>query len=280
MSVKVDDYLSASESPIVRILNYLAVTATSDELFESLLADMQTLGAIPQNYFSGARNMFHILNGNTSSSAATNSSGVEEVSVPLLLVEGSDVGEENGDIQTSHHVDFYDAGKNNEGFSSPSAAVEERITNISGLDRLEVCQEVAAADTERGVPSRKRKQPSPEEKEEDRPQDRAHGESRKRCSKEGCKNRVQKGGFCCRHGGAKLCSSEGCTNQAVKGGVCWRHGAKVKAKRCSSEGCTNVAQRGGVCWRHGAKVNAKRCSSEGCTNYAFDMGRSGRENRH
>ena len=45
MSAKVD-YLNANESPIVRILNYLAVTAASDELFESLLADMLTFTSV------------------------------------------------------------------------------------------------------------------------------------------------------------------------------------------------------------------------------------------
>ena len=265
MSAKVDDdYLSTSESPIVRILNYLAVTAASDELFESLLADMQTLGAIPQNYFSGARNMFDILHGSTSSDA--NSLNGDEVSVALL--DGCDVGGENGDIQTSHDVIDYDPDKDDEGFSSPSAAVDNDITNISSLDRLEVCQEVAAADTGRSVPSRKRKQPSPEEKEEERPQERASGKRRKQCSIEGCTNWALRGGVCGRHGGAKLCSSEGCTNQAVKGGVCIRHGAKYK--RCSNEGCTNQAQKGGVCYRHGAK--RRPCNSDGCPKYARQGG--------
>eukprot|EP00985_Skeletonema_marinoi_P024831 scaffold17643_cov67-Skeletonema_marinoi.AAC.1 len=97
----------------------------------------------------------------------------------------------------------------------------------------------------------------------------------KRCSSEGCTNRVVKGGVCVKHGAkveAKRCSSEGCTNHVVKGGVCVKHGAKVEAKRCSSEGCTNVARKGGVCWRHGAKVEAKRCSSEGCTNHVVKGG--------
>ena len=58
----------------------------------------------------------------------------------------------------------------------------------------------------------------------------------------------------------KRCSSEGCTNRVVRGGVCCRHGAKVELKRCSSEGCTNVVVKGGVCKRHGAKVELKRCS--------------------
>ena len=148
MSAKVD-YLNASESPIVRILNYFAVTAPSDELlFESLLADMQTLGAIPQQYISNARNKFNIIHGNASS--ATNRLDIEEVSVALLLDDGSDVGEENGDIQTSHVMD-YDANKDNEGFSSPSAAAEDEDTN----DPM-VCQEVATACKGQSVLSRKR----------------------------------------------------------------------------------------------------------------------------
>jgi hypothetical protein len=46
----------------------------------------------------------------------------------------------------------------------------------------------------------------------------------KRCSHEGCKNGVRKGGVCVTHGAKiKQCSFEGCTNQVVKGGVCYRH---------------------------------------------------------
>ena len=76
----------------------------------------------------------------------------------------------------------------------------------------------------------------------------------KLCSKEGCKNKVVKGGVCYRHGAKrKQCSSEGCSNQVLKGGVCMKHGAEVK--RCSHEGCANIAVRGGVCKRHGTHRN-------------------------
>eukprot|EP00985_Skeletonema_marinoi_P003922 scaffold1712_cov86-Skeletonema_marinoi.AAC.4 len=86
-----------------------------------------------------------------------------------------------------------------------------------------------------------------------------------RCSSEGCKNNVVKGGVCWRHGAKnKLCSSDGCTNRAINGGVCRTHGAKIKL--CSREGCTNHAKKGGVCMRHGAQV--KLCSREGCTKQA------------
>jgi hypothetical protein len=92
-----------------------------------------------------------------------------------------------------------------------------------------------------------------------------HGAKVKRCSSEGCKNIVKKGGVCVRHGAkVKLCRSEGFTNKIFKGGVCKKHGAKRYRYECSAEGCTNVAVKGGVCVRHGAKV--KRCSVEGCTN--------------
>ena len=37
-------YLEVGESPIARILHYLAITATSDELLEALILDMETLG--------------------------------------------------------------------------------------------------------------------------------------------------------------------------------------------------------------------------------------------
>ena len=92
---------------------------------------------------------------------------------------------------------------------------------------------------------------------------------RKLCSSEGCTNIVVNGGVSIRHGAkVKLCSSDGCMNQAQKGGVCARHGAK--RKQCSSEGCKNQAQRGGVCFRHGSKKY--QCSSEGCTNWAVRGG--------
>jgi hypothetical protein len=287
MSAKVD-YLNASESPIVRILNYLAVTAPSDVLFESLLADMQTLGAIPQQYISNARNKFNVVHGNTSSAA--NTLDIEEVSVALLLDDGSDVGEENGGIQTSHVMD-YDANKDNEGFSSPSAAAEDE-----GINNVMVCQEVAAADKGLSVLSRKRKQPSSEEEENRRLENAArqwnsgckcyaqgctnaavngivcneHGATRKmkRCNSEGCKNQAYYAeGVCVRHGGKRLCSKDGCTNQVYSGGVCIRHGAKVKL--CNSDGCTNQARKGGVCIRHGG---AKLCNSEGCSNQAVRGG--------
>ena len=232
----------------VEILNYLAVTAPSDELFESVLADMQTLGvAIPQHScISNARNIrniFNVVHGKISSPHRLDDSNAGG---------GSNV---NSSIQLSATID-YDANKDDEGFSSLSAAVDENITNISGLDRLlEVCQEV-------GAPN-KRKQPTPEE--EDRPPGRAAKKrySKKKCSAEGCTNQAYKGGVCSKHGAKrKLCGSAGCTNQALKGGVCQRHGAKVKL--CSNEGCSNQVQGEGLCRRHGAKKN--ECSREGCTN--------------
>jgi len=55
-------YLEVGESPIARILHYLAITATSDELLEALILDMETLGiAIHPQLLSDARNTFNTL---------------------------------------------------------------------------------------------------------------------------------------------------------------------------------------------------------------------------
>ena len=101
-----------------------------------------------------------------------------------------------------------------------------------------------------------------------------HGAKVKLCSTEGCTNHAKKGGVCVRHGApVKQCIIEGCTNQVVKGGVCVRHGATQTKKRCSSEGCTKHAEKGGVCWKHGAKdLKKTKCRSEGCTNQALKGG--------
>ncbi len=61
-----------------------------------------------------------------------------------------------------------------------------------------------------------------------------------------------------RHGAKvkiKRCSSDGCINRVIKGGVCTKHGAKKKL--CSSDGCTNQVKRRGVCCRHGAFRNPR-----------------------
>ena len=90
-----------------------------------------------------------------------------------------------------------------------------------------------------------------------------HGAKVKKCRREWCPNKVQRGGLCVKHGAkVKKCRSEGCPNKVVKGGVCMKHGAKPK--RCSSEWCTNYAKKGGVCQRHG--VERKLCRAEGCKN--------------
>ena len=164
----------------------------------------------------------------------------------------ADTDDEDFDVKTSAVMD-YDVDTDDEGFTSSSAAPVDKGVNKFGFNGLDVCQEVDASNP--CLPSRKRKQTSPE-KEEDCPPERAGRKRRKKyeCSSHGCSNYAVKGGVCIRHGASqKRCSSEGCTNQARKGGVCIRHGAKIKApKRCSSEGCTNQALKGGVCCRHGA----------------------------
>ena len=99
-----------------------------------------------------------------------------------------------------------------------------------------------------------------------------HGANHKRCSSEGCTNKVVQGGVCVKHGAkAKRCSSEGCTNIAQKGGVCKRHGAKIEPKKCSSAGCTNQARKGGVCRRHGAYHNPNDESTAFASSFGSDF---------
>ncbi len=70
------------------------------------------------------------------------------------------------------------------------------------------------------------------------------------CSHEGCKNQLQAGGLCSRHGAQqKACSMEECMRQAQKEGVCVTHGAQTR--RCGHKGCSKQIVRGGKCNCHG-----------------------------
>ena len=239
MSAKVD-YLNVSGSPIVRVLNYLAVTAPSDELFESLLLDMQNLGvAVPQATIYFARNKFNAANINSNSLDAA---AVEDgYNVNISIGGRSSRGRESGVLQPSVDNDEV----------SSAGEDDDDINRIEINYQGEVCQE-ADDTTVSSAPARKRKQPS----------------ERGQCSIEGCTNMVVRRGLCYRHGTNNICRHEGCTNIIIQGGVCVRHGAKRKPKqRCGSEGCTNKAVNGGVCQRHGAKVTPRKlCTYEGCTN--------------
>lgn len=90
--------------------------------------------------------------------------------------------------------------------------------------------------------------------------------SRRKCSVEGCPNRVVQGGLCISHGAKrKTCSHPGCSKNVKKAGLCSTHGPA--RKRCEAEGCTKVAVQGGRCIAHGAKK--KVCSIEECTKQAI-----------
>ena len=75
---------------------------------------------------------------------------------------------------------------------------------------------------------------------------------RRKCSVEGCPNRVVQGGVCIAHGAKrKVCSVEGCTKNVKAKGFCSAHGPA--RKKCEHEGCERVAVQGGRCISHGAK---------------------------
>ena len=92
---------------------------------------------------------------------------------------------------------------------------------------------------------------------------------RRKCTVEGCHNRVVQGGLCISHGAKrKLCKYPGCKKHVKKAGLCSTHGPA--RKRCELEGCTKVAVQGGRCIAHGAKK--KLCSVDRCTKQAILSG--------
>eukprot|EP00529_Nitzschia_sp_RCC80_P009696 CAMPEP_0113479096 /NCGR_PEP_ID=MMETSP0014_2-20120614/21123_1 /TAXON_ID=2857 /ORGANISM="Nitzschia sp." /LENGTH=794 /DNA_ID=CAMNT_0000372363 /DNA_START=985 /DNA_END=3369 /DNA_ORIENTATION=- /assembly_acc=CAM_ASM_000159 len=89
---------------------------------------------------------------------------------------------------------------------------------------------------------------------------------RRKCTIEGCENRVVQGGLCIAHGAKrKICKHPGCTKHVKKAGFCSTHGPA--RKRCDSEGCTKVAVQGGKCIAHGAKK--KLCAVADCKKQAI-----------
>jgi len=89
---------------------------------------------------------------------------------------------------------------------------------------------------------------------------------RRKCTVEGCQNRVVQGGLCISHGAKrKLCKYPGCNKHVKKAGLCSTHGPA--RKRCEVEGCTKVAVQAGRCIAHGAKK--KLCSIDQCTKQAI-----------
>ena len=92
---------------------------------------------------------------------------------------------------------------------------------------------------------------------------------RRKCTIEGCPNRVVQGGLCISHGAKrKQCAHPGCTKNVKKAGLCSTHGPA--RKRCDHEGCTKVAVQGGRCITHGAKK--KLCTMSGCSKQAILAG--------
>ena len=89
---------------------------------------------------------------------------------------------------------------------------------------------------------------------------------RRKCTIDGCANRVVQGGLCIAHGARrKVCKHPGCTKNVKKAGFCSTHGPA--RKRCEAEGCSKVAVQGGHCIAHGAKK--KLCSVESCQKQAI-----------
>ena len=89
---------------------------------------------------------------------------------------------------------------------------------------------------------------------------------RRKCTVEGCANRVVQGGLCISHGAKrKTCKHPGCNKNVKKAGLCSTHGPA--RKRCEHPGCPKVAVQGGRCISHGAKK--KLCSVEECSKQAI-----------
>ena len=92
---------------------------------------------------------------------------------------------------------------------------------------------------------------------------------RRKCTVEGCANRVVQGGLCISHGAKrKTCKHPGCNKNVKKAGLCSTHGPA--RKRCEHPGCPKVAVQGGRCISHGA--NKKLCSVEDCSKQAILCG--------
>lgn len=84
---------------------------------------------------------------------------------------------------------------------------------------------------------------------------------RRKCTLEGCSNRVVQGGVCISHGAKrKLCSVDGCMKGVKTAGRCSAHGPP--RKRCCIDGCMKVAVQAARCIAHGGKK--KSCRVEGC----------------
>jgi hypothetical protein len=89
---------------------------------------------------------------------------------------------------------------------------------------------------------------------------------RRKCTVNGCVNRVVQGGLCISHGAKrKLCGHPGCSKNVKKSGLCSSHGPA--RKRCDAFGCKKVAVQGGRCIAHGARK--KLCEVDDCGKQAI-----------
>eukprot|EP00977_Amphora_coffeiformis_P024051 scaffold14974_cov195-Amphora_coffeaeformis.AAC.58 len=92
---------------------------------------------------------------------------------------------------------------------------------------------------------------------------------RRKCTVQGCGNRVVQGGLCISHGAKrKTCKHPGCNKNVKKAGLCSTHGPA--RKRCDHPGCPKVAVQGGRCISHGAKK--KLCCVADCSKQAILAG--------
>lgn len=92
---------------------------------------------------------------------------------------------------------------------------------------------------------------------------------RRKCTVQGCGNRVVQGGLCIAHGAKrKTCKHPGCNKNVKKAGLCSTHGPA--RKRCDHPGCPKVAVQGGRCISHGAKK--KLCAVANCSKQAILAG--------
>ncbi|CAJ1952390.1 unnamed protein product [Cylindrotheca closterium] len=100
---------------------------------------------------------------------------------------------------------------------------------------------------------------------------------RRKCTIEGCPNRVVQGGLCISHGAKrKQCKHPGCNKNVKKAGLCSTHGPA--RKRCEFQSCNKVAVQGGRCIAHGAKK--KLCLIDGCAKQAILAGMCKKHHDH
>ena len=88
---------------------------------------------------------------------------------------------------------------------------------------------------------------------------------RRKCTIDGCTNRVVQGGVCVAHGARrKICHHPGCDKAVKLAGFCSAHGPA--RRKCDAEGCTRVAVQGGKCLSHGARRRVCKYPGEGGCN--------------